>query len=109
MPRAALVIDKVEGLVQNEFSFSTKNRGDVFLRKCCAFDYGKRPPPGKAGRYDFISRGKSPLRASPSYDVTLSMFYAAPANAEGGFLSFPEGPFGEGGGTARLHLFRAGA
>ena len=38
-----LAVDFVVGLVQNEYSFCTKNTGDVFLRKCYAFDYGKRP------------------------------------------------------------------
>ncbi len=105
MPRAALVIDKVDGLVQNESSFSTKNRGDVFLRKCCVFDYGKRPArPAKP--VDTISHaGEVSPVCIPSYDVTLSMIYAAPANAEGGFLTFLEGPFGEGGGHRPLAPF----
>ena len=38
-----MAIDKVDGFVQNEGSFCTNVTGDVFLRKCCAFDYGKRP------------------------------------------------------------------
>ena len=38
-----LAVDKVDSLVQNERSFCTKITGDVFLRKCYAFDYGKRP------------------------------------------------------------------
>ena len=42
-PFRLLAIDFVDGLVQNEGSFCTNVTGDVFLRKCCAFDYGKRP------------------------------------------------------------------
>ena len=42
-PPAPLAIDKADGLVQNENSFCTNVTGDVFLRKCCAFVYGKRP------------------------------------------------------------------
>ena len=38
-----LAVDKVDGLVQNEGSFCTNVTGDVFLRKCYAFDYRKRP------------------------------------------------------------------